>query len=368
MRKLDLLSYEIDELKKADLKEDEEDELKSRRNIIVSAQELIKNLSNAHYMLYEGDEGNAYSLALSSLERIDEAVEIDPSLSELYETLNESIIGIREVSRSLSRYIDNFDGASDNLDEIEARLDVIFKMKRKYGGTVSSALATLDRLTAEFESIESSDERIRILEKEIQVLEKDCLDLAEKMHSLRKQYASVLTKDINDSLSFLDMSGAEFDISFSASELNSNGTDLIEFIISTNKGEPKKPLSKIVSGGELSRIMLAIKTILPKSEAEPSMIFDEIDTGVSGRAAQKIAVKLASLSKENQILCVTHLAHIAAAADTHFSISKREAQEKTYTDVTPLDFGGRVLEIARIIGGDNVTETTIKQAEEMLTR
>ena len=201
------------------------------------------------------------------------------------------------------------------------------------------------------------------LTQEIKKLLKECTYLSQKMSKIRKEAAPKLSSGINEALKYLDMQGAEFEVSFKETELWQKGTDDVEFLISTNTGEPKKPLGKIVSGGELSRIMLAIKSILPKSETEPAMIFDEIDTGVSGRAAQKIANKLAELSQKNQILCVTHLAQIAAGADTHFLIEKNEIDQKTYTTVTTLDHDGRINEIARIIGGDSVSDITKAQAE-----
>ncbi len=368
IRKMDLLKYEIDELEKANLSVDEEDDLKRRRDIITGARELLKNISGAHSMLYSGDEANAYGLVSRACDCIFNAQEIDSSLSELSDTLSEVLINIEDVSRTISRYLDNFDESGENLDEIESRLDIIFKMKRKYGGTVSSALATLERLSEEYESIALQDERKEALENEIKALNAECNYLANELNDFRKKAAPILEKGINESLAFLDMAGAEFSVSFTCVDLYANGLDSIEFLISTNVGEPKKPLGKIVSGGELSRIMLAIKSILPKLETEPAMIFDEIDTGVSGRAAQKIATKLYDLSQKNQILCVTHLAQIASRADKHFLIEKSEADNKTYTTVTPLDEKGRISEIARIISGDEASETTIKQAEEMLRK
>ncbi|MBP3337760.1 MAG: DNA repair protein RecN [Clostridia bacterium] len=368
LRRIDLLKYEIDELEKADLKEDEEEELKKRRDIIQGARELIKNVSASHEMLYAGDEVNAYSLLGRACDCIIDAQEIDPSLAEYADTLSEAMVNIEDVSRSLSRYIDSFDENGEGLDEIEARLDVIFKMKRKYGGSVSSAIKTYEKLTEEYDAIVMSDEKKEELTLEIKKLLKECALLSQKMSKIRKEAAPKLSSGINEALKYLDMQGAEFEVSFKETELCQKGTDDVEFLISTNTGEPKKPLGKIVSGGELSRIMLAIKSILPKSETEPAMIFDEIDTGVSGRAAQKIANKLAELSQKNQILCVTHLAQIAAGADTHFLIEKNEIDQKTYTTVTTLDHDGRINEIARIIGGDSVSDITKAQAEEMLRK
>lgn len=368
LRRMDLLKYEIDELSSANLSIDEEEELKRRRDIILGARELIKNVSAAHAMLYENDEANAYGLISSAIDCLADAAEIDPELSELITSANDALIAIEDISRTLARYTDNFDETGEGLDDIEARLDVIFKLKRKYGGTVASALKTLDELSEEYEKLTLSDERINELCAEIKAVEAKCNALSDELSDLRKKAAPVLENGINEALSFLDMHGAEFKVDFSSINLSSKGKDGVEFLISTNVGEPKKPLGKIISGGELSRIMLAIKSILPQEGGEPSMIFDEIDTGVSGRAAQKIAVKLSDLSKKKQILCVTHLAQIAAIADTHFLIEKSEAENKTFTSVTALSEKGRIKEIARIISGDAVTETTIKQAEEMLKK
>ena len=367
LRRIDILKYELDELTAADLSLDEEEELKRRLDIINGARELAGSISAAHALLYEDEALNAYSVVSSAAARLSDAAEIDGALSPLAEEANGILIGIEELSRSVSHYMDGIDLSGEGLDEIEERLDVIYKMKRKYGGTVASAIAALDAVKKEYESIITSDERKARLETEVAELTAGCAELSDRLTRLRKDCAPTLEKGINDTLGFLDMSGARFSVSLEKlTDFSPKGIDRVEFLISTNTGEPQKPLAKIISGGELSRIMLAIKSILPTAGVEPAMIFDEIDTGVSGRAAQRIGIKLSSLASGRQILCVTHLAQIAAVADRHFKIEKSERDGKTYTSVSVLDKDGRVNEIARIIGGDAISGTTLRQAEEMI--
>ncbi|MBR4890179.1 MAG: DNA repair protein RecN, partial [Clostridia bacterium] len=258
----------------------------------------------------------------------------------------------------------DFGGLS--LDETEERLDLIFKLKRKYGDSEEKILEYLKNAKDELDSITTSEERRLETEANIKKLTDDAIKLAEEIREIRTLTAEEIEKKIENELSELNMEGAKFSVSFEESELSPNGADKIEFLLSANKGEPLKPLSKIVSGGELSRIMLALKNVLFAGDVVDTLIFDEIDSGISGRAAGKVGAKLSEIAEKKQVLCVTHLPQIASLSQSHFKISKSEKDSKTLTTVKMLSRDERVSEIALMIGGDNVTETTLAQAEEMI--
>ena len=367
LRKLDLLSYEIQELRAANLTEGEEEELRGKRNILANAKRLIAFCGQATDALYDNVDGEcAYNYLAAASDCMTQAAAIDGSFESAAATLAEVLAAVEETTRQINAHLDNLnlDGAA--LEEVEERLDVIYHMKRKYGGSVEAALSHLEKIEREYEGISTADERIKQLSKELEKLRSQAEAAAQMLHGIRIKTAETVKQQIDETLAFLDMPGASFAVSVEPCELNGNGADKVEFLMSTNRGEPLKPMVKIVSGGELSRIMLAIKSILAASDAVGTLIFDEIDTGVSGRAAQKIGAKLKALSCVKQVICVTHLAQIAAIADSHFLISKQAVGEKTSASVALLEHVGRVEELARIIGGDTVTDTTRKQAEEML--
>ena len=256
--------------------------------------------------------------------------------------------------------------SAGELDEIEARLDVIHKLRRKYGATCEDILAYLERAKQELDDIEFADDRLARLKRKLEKAEAQAWEAAFDLRNNRKNAASVLSKRILTELTQLDMPRVQFSCEFTELELTANGADAVAFYMSANAGEALKPMSKVASGGELARIMLAMKNVLAEQDRVSTLVFDEVDTGVSGRAAQKVAEKLKSVARNKQVLCVTHLPQIAALGDTHMLISKSEREGRTFTSVTPLDIEGRKHELARIIGGAYITETTLKSAEEML--
>jgi len=256
--------------------------------------------------------------------------------------------------------------SADELEQLEERLDLLHRLRRKYGADCAAILDYLARAKAELEEIEFSDERLQQLEKQAAAAEEKARETALRLRECRKAASEALTARVLDELSQLDMKKVQFACRFTETDLTQDGMDAVSFYMSANLGEALKPLSKVASGGELARIMLALKNVLAERDHVPTLIFDEVDTGVSGRAAQRVAEKLRALSRTKQVLCVTHLPQIAALADTHFRIAKAEHDGRTFTSVTPLDFEGRKAELARIIGGASITPTTLQSAAEML--
>ncbi len=367
LRRLDILNYEIQELEDADLRVGEEEELKQQCKIANNAKNLLSQTGQAINLLYENEEGScAYNLLASAAQLVESASEIDPAFFEASENLTNALASVQETVHMLQDYFDRADMDETSLEQMEDRLDVIYRLKRKYGGSEENALAHLQESREERSRIEFMDENRGKLEQKVKKLREETESLAQTVSGARKSAAQKLSAQICENLAFLNMPNAVFFVQITPCDINEKGMDSVEFLLSANKGEPPKPLTKIVSGGELSRIMLAIKSILSETDAVATLIFDEVDSGVSGRAAQRLGDKLKELSHRKQVLCVTHLAQVASAADKHFLIEKKETDGKTKTFVTALEREGRIEELARIIGGEHVTETTYKQAEEML--
>lgn len=367
LRRIDILKYEIKELSDAQLAEGEEEELKKQRVIANNAKKLMLSAGQALDVLYENADGEcAYNFLANASSLAQEAAEIDSELSEVSESIESALVTVEDTVRRLQAYLNNFEQEGISIDEIEERLDLIYRLKRKYGGNVESAIRHLENSIEELKNIEFLDERKIQIENEIAICRSEAEKLAAKLSELRKSSAKDLSSKICESLEFLNMPNAEFVAEIVPKDLSADGIDAVEFLLSANKGEPAKPLEKIVSGGELSRIMLAIKSILADSDVVDTLIFDEVDSGVSGRAAQKLGEKLKELSNFKQVFCVTHLAQVASKAESHFLIEKHEENEKTLTKVNLLDKKGRINELARIIGGEKISDTTLKQAEEML--
>ncbi len=362
----DILSYRVQELNQAHLSPGEEEKLTERRNTAAHAEKIASALVRSLDMLSER-ECSAYDLLLQTrneLERIGQYSaklhDIATVLAGLTPVVEESISSLRDIQNSMSY-------RPGELDEIENRLGEIKRIKAKYGGSIDAALAQLEHAQTELDELELSEEN---LIKQENIFQQCAAKLAEKASQLtiaRKACGEQLASGIMDKLAFLDMEKCRFTVSITPSEkYTALGHDVVEFFISANPGEPPKPLAKIASGGELSRIMLAIINVLSEREHADTMIFDEVDSGVSGKTAQKIGVLLKAVSKQSQVLCVTHLAQIAAMADNHLFISKQTDDARTYTSVTRLDADGRRREVARIIGGVNITETTLKTADELI--
>ncbi len=367
LRRLDILNYEIEELESADLKIGEEAELKQKSKVLANAQKLLSSSSQALDLLYGNAEGVcAYNYLASAQQLLSDVARMDETATSFTENAEQVLIAVSDIARELQNYLDGFETDDGHMELIQERLDEIYRLKRKYGGEEKDLLAYLENSQKERDMIEMSDERRLTVERELKQVLFETEQLAKELTLVRRKASEKLAHSIGENLSFLNMPGAEFYAEIGEQELSSDGADKVEFMLSANRGEPPKPLAKIVSGGELSRIMLAIQSVLSKSDVAQTLIFDEIDTGVSGRAAQRIGEKLQELSKDKQVLCVTHLAQIAAKASQHFLIDKIEVSHKTATNVYALDERGKIEELSRIIGGETVTETTKKQAEEML--
>lgn len=273
---------------------------------------------------------------------------------------------VQDAAEEVRDARDDLSYSADELEQIEARLDVIHRLRRKYGVTCADILEYLEKAKAELDEIEFADDHIERLKVKCQKVEKTAWEAALALRENRKKAAQALSARILSELAQLDMPRVQFSCEFTELELTANGADAVAFYMSANAGEALKPMSKVASGGELARIMLAMKNVLAEQDQVATLIFDEVDTGVSGRAAQKVAQKLRSVAQHKQVLCVTHLPQLAALASTHLLIAKGERDGRTYTTVIPLDLEGRKQELARIIGGTHITETTLKSAEEML--
>ena len=367
LRKLEMLKYQIAEIEKAELEAGEDDALEERRKVLQNAEKLSDCLNGAVESLYGGDDTDgAISLISNAQHEIARLSRYTESYNELQEQLTELMYNLQDVADALREQRDDLSYSGDELEQIEARLDVIHRLRRKYGADCAEILEYLEKARAELDEIEFSDDHLDKLKRKLLKAEKEAWDAAYALRDSRNAAAEKLSARILDELSQLDMPKVQFSCEFTELELTGNGADGVAFYMSANAGEALKPMSKVASGGELARIMLAIKNVLAEQDQVPTLIFDEVDTGVSGRAAVKVAEKLHSIAAKKQVLCVTHLPQIAAKGDNHMLIAKSERDGRTYTTVTPLDLEGRTQELARIIGGANITETTLKSAEEML--
>lgn len=361
-RKLDLLKYQVNEIEEANLKENEEEQLEEKRKIMLNSEKISKNLNEADIAIGENsiDSLNVAIRALEKIENIDNVYEkISSDLKNIYYEL-------QEISRDISNYKDDVCFDEEERNEIEERLDLIYSLKRKYGNNIKEIIDYKNEIQEEIEHIENLDEYNNKLKKELKKIKIEMVNLAQKMNKLRNEYGKNLSQNINDVLEELEMKNAKINIhvDYSEEEFFENGKDEVEFYIRTNLGEDEKPLSKIASGGEMSRIMLAIKKVLADTDKMPVLIFDEIDTGISGKAANAVAEKLNGISKNHQVLCISHLPSIAAIADYNYFISKKVVDERTNTNIKLLNEKETLEEIARISSGE-INETTIKYAMQL---
>lgn len=367
LRRMESLKYQIEEIERANLKPSEDEELESRRKLLQNAEKLSDGLEAAASGLYGDDMSDgAASLLAQAAYALARISAFDPEIEKIHSRVSDLMYQVQDAAEELRDMKDGFAYSADELERIEERLDTIHRLRRKYGATCSDILDYLAKAQKELDEIEFADDRLERLKKKLAQAEKSAWEQALKLRQARKEAAEALSKRILEELRQLDMPKVQFSCVFSEVELGPRGADTVAFYMSANVGEALKPMNKVASGGELARIMLALKNVLAEQDKVPTLIFDEVDTGVSGRAAQKVAEKLRSVAKHKQVLCVTHLPQIAALADTHLLIAKGERQGRTYTTVTPLDKEGRKVELARIIGGASITETTLKSAEEML--
>ena len=368
-RRIDLLSYQVQEIDDAGLTAGEEQTLESRRKVLANASTIRDRIAQCYALRSGGDEApGAVDLLGEASNAVDAAAQLDGELSAGAGQLLDLYYTAKDVAADLIGRLDAYDTNDAELDEIEQRIDLIYKLRRKYGDTVEDILAFGERARKELEMIQSSQERVEHLQKEQRRLYTLAREKAEALTQTRLKAFDELNKRISGTLDFLNMPGVRMTLRHSRGPLASHGQDSIEFYISTNPGEAPKPLAKIASGGELSRITLAIKNAMADKDAVPTVIYDEIDSGVSGKAASRIGEVLRQSAEGHQILCITHTAQIAALADCHLLIQKNITNERTYTEIHPLDENGRVEALARLISGDHVTELSLANAREMLGR
>ena len=361
-RKLDLLKYQVNEIDEANLKIDEEIELEEKRKVMMNSEKIVENLQEADNLIAENSI-DSISMAIRALEKIEN---IDKKYEKISSDLKSTYYELQELSRDISTYKDDvyFDEEENNY--IEERLDVIYSLKRKYGNTIEEILTYLEETKKEIEHIENLEEYNNKLKKEKNELEEKMNILACKIHETREKYAKDLSNSINIELEELEMKNAKINVhvDYIENEYFRTGKDIVSFYITTNVGEDEKELSKIASGGEMSRTMLAIKKVLADSDEMPVLIFDEIDTGISGKAASSVAKKLKAIAQKHQVLCISHLPNIAAIADYNYFISKNVKEERTKTQIKLLKENEVIEEIARISSGE-INETTLKYATEL---
>ncbi|MGM9669232.1 MAG: DNA repair protein RecN [Faecousia sp.] len=367
LRRMETLKYQIDEISRANLESGEDDALEARRKVLQNAEKLSDGIVSAVEALYGSDESDGAAALLAQAEKaLARISRFDDSIAQLHDRVADLMYQVQDAAEEALGVRDTMAYSEDELEQIESRLDIIHRLRRKYGASCDDILAYLDRAKTELDEIAFADDRLERLKGKLQKAEKTAWDAALALRGSRREAAARMSDRILSELSQLDMPKVRFSCQFTETELSANGADAVAFYLSANAGEALKPLSKVASGGELARIMLALKNVLAEKDQVATLIFDEVDTGVSGRAAQKVAEKLRSVAQSKQVLCVTHLPQIAALANTHLLISKEERGGRTFTMVTPLDLEGRKRELARIIGGAQITETTLKSAEEML--
>ena len=368
-RRVDTLQYQIEELKRAKLKPGEEEDLTARRGVLRNAEKFLDAVAGADYALNGDDSGGG---ALSALRQAQDALggvrHLDDAFGQLYERLGEAYSEVYDIAATVEDKRGELDVSPGELDRVESRMDLLYRLKKKYGATVEDMLDYQARCEAELAQIEDAGDTLARLEQELARAETDARQAAQALSDARKAAADRLTAQILAELQQLDMGKIRFAVNFAEKPLDSDGMDTVRFLMSANVGEGLRPIHKIASGGELARIMLAMKNVLSEQDHVGTMVFDEVDTGVSGRAAQKVAEKMARISRRKQVLCVTHLPQLAAMADTHFSVEKGERGGRTYTEVRRLDREQRRRELARLTGGSHVSQTMLDGAEELLVQ
>lgn len=372
-RKIELLRYQIDEIDKANLCENEDSELENKRLVLANSEKIITSLNNAYKFISDNDDGNsALELMKIASDSLSSVIHINETYKDCANKIDEMRYLLEDVSEVIRKERDGAFYDPAQLEEIEERLDVISKLKRKYGTTISEIIEFAKNAENELDSYQDSEEKLLKLNEEKSTIKKELLVLCDDLNLMRNKVANLLESSICRELSELSMNNAKFEVNISnlsneeILNFTKNGLDEVEFLISPNKGEPVKSLSRIASGGELSRIMLAIKTILADVDRIPTMIFDEIDIGISGVAAKKVGEKMRKISMSHQVICVTHLAQIAAVSENNIFVSKSYEGTKTVTRVTQLNSDELVNEIARLLDGDSSSEITVQHAKEMI--
>ncbi len=367
LRLVETLTFQIEEIRAANLVSGEEEQLKERRKVLQNAEKLSDALRMADEALYGGDSSDGAAGLLSNAEHaLSRVSTIGADMQTLHQKISDLMYSVQDAADELRAMRDDLSYSEGELEEIEERLDALHKLKRKYGASVEDVLAYLADSEQRLDEIEFASDRIETLKKREAELQKETIRQGEILREKRLSAAQAMESRICDELRQLDMPKIRFVCEFTPQQPMQTGLDSVRFLMSANVGENLKPLSKVASGGELARIMLAMKQVLAQQDGVPTLIFDEVDAGVSGRAAQKVAYKLWTVSKGRQVLCVTHLPQIAAMADAEYTVEKRVENERTYTSVLHLDESGRKQELARLIGGSMITETTLAGAAELL--
>ncbi len=379
MQRLDLLRYQADEIDKANLREGEEEELLQERQLLANAERIVERVNYAVQRLME--DGGALDKLGDAIQTLKDIIHLDPALGEWQNALSQAFDTIQEVGFELERYASRVEFNPERLDEVESRLDLIRRLKRKYGDTISAILQYREQIERELQKLETSEERLEALQKERERLRNELAEAAFALSQARQEIARQLEKTVQNHLKALMMEKARFKIAVDRIPdpnglklpdgifaFGRDGVDQVEFLIATNPGEPLKPLAKIASGGEISRTMLALKASLQRTHEIPVLVFDEIDVGIGGRTAEAVGEKLREVSRYAQVLCVTHLPQIAALADWHLQVEKVTEGRRTRVIVTPLQFEERVKELARMLSGKQITQASLQHAQELLAR
>ncbi|MBZ6005949.1 DNA repair protein RecN [Paraclostridium bifermentans] len=364
-REIDLIKFQINEIESANLNENEYEDLLRQRDVYRNGEKIFTNLNNAYLNLYDGSI-NSVDLISKSLGDLGAIAQYDEKLNDYNDTIERIMYELQDISRDIRSYKENIDFSPYELEQIEQRVDEINTLRRKYGDTIEEILAYKDKINERLDEILNRDEKVEELKLKLKKVEDILVIKAEKLTQKRKKVARNLQEKLLYELKSLNMKNVVFEVSFGKSTFNAKGQDDIEFMISFNLGEDIKPIYKVASGGEMSRFMLAFKTILADIDEIDTLVFDEIDTGISGIAAQIVGEKLSFIAKKKQIICITHLPQIAANADTHYCIEKKTSNERTFTVISRLDDNQRKDEIARLIAGSNITEKTMEHASEII--
>ncbi|MGF7397090.1 DNA repair protein RecN [Thermoanaerobacterium thermosaccharolyticum] len=367
--RIDLLKYQINEIESANIKPGEEDDLIEKRNILMNSEKLFNYMNESYNLLYKGIGDNASIIDTLStvLKNLDTSFRIDKKLEKLKDMVESVLYTLEDCSLQIRDYVENIDFNADNLNEIEKRLDLLNNLKRKYGRTIEEIIKYKEEKNDELLKLLNAEKEINKINEEKEKIMAKIKKLSDELHLKRRNVADFLEKKISTVLSELNMPNTIFKVDIRKKDVpNENGMDDVEFLISTNIGEPLKPLEKIASGGELSRIMLALKTILADFDGISTLIFDEVDTGISGKAAQAVAEKIALISRNHQVICVTHLPQITSMADAHYKITKEVNKDKTYIKIEKLNYEGKIKELSRIISGSIMTDTTYNHSKELI--
>jgi len=369
IQRIDMLNFQKKEIEEADLQIDEEEKLVEERDKLANFQKIVDAFAKSHEIL-AGESGNSLDGIGEAAQEIQEVAYLDKEYEQINENVQNAYYLLQDAAGEVSNILDQMELDEGRLEEVNARLEVIRQLKRKYGESIAAVLSYDEKISAELEQVDVTGNKLEETQTALDQKHQNVWEIAESLHTQRKQIAQKLEKDILQELSDLYLENTQFEVRFfeEKKELNRNGLDQLEFYLTTNPGEPLKPLAKVASGGELSRMLLALKSIFSKAQEKTSIVFDEVDTGVSGRVAQAIAEKISGIAYGSQVLCITHLPQVAAAGDYQYLISKEVQSGRTKTTVQEIDTTERVQEIARMLSGAEITDLTMENAKEMLTQ